>query len=214
MRMKGYSELYLNDARKNLGEMIEYAVVDLGYEPDEFFSYFISSGIADKFGKGNPKYVAGMSGVELAETVLRAVGVEVKSKQYDHTGYKGIAYWSGWIFAYYQWETGRRFEDIVNDGLTLSSVFSMYILHEADESKFVDTANEMIARNNAERKSKLSVIRKARGFTQAELAKASGISLRMIQLYEQKQNDISKAQVDTVLALCKALGCDVEDLIG
>ena len=214
MRMKGYSELYLNDARKNLGEMIEYAVVDLGYEPDEFFSYFISSGIADKFGKGNPKYVAGMSGVELAETVLRAVGVEVKSKQYDHTGYKGIASWSGWIFAYYQWETGRRFEDIVNDGLTLSSVFSMYILHEADESKFVDTANEMIARNNAERKSKLSVIRKARGFTQAELAKASGISLRMIQLYEQKQNDISKAQVDTVLALCKALGCDVEDLIG
>lgn len=214
MKMKGYSELYLNDAKKNLGEMIEYAVVDLGYEPDAFFGYFISSGIADKFGKGNPKYVAGMSGIELAEDVLRTVGMKVKSKQCDHTGYKGIAYWSGWILAYYQWETGRRFEDIVNDGLTLSCVFSMYILHEADESKFVDTANEMIARNNAERKSKLSVIRKARGFTQAELAKTSGISLRMIQLYEQKQNDISKAQVDTVLALCKALGCDVEDLIG
>ncbi len=214
MRMKGYSELYLNDAKKNLGEMIEYAVVDLGYEPDEFFGYFISSGIADKFGKGNPKYVAGLSGMELAENVLRTVGMKVKSKQCDHTGHKGIAYWSGWILAYYQWETGRRFEDIVNDGLTLSCVFSMYILHEADESKFVDTANEMIARNQAEKKSKLSVIRKARGFTQAELAKASGISLRMIQLYEQKQNDISKAQVDTVLALCKALGCDVEDLIG
>lgn len=90
----------------------------------------------------------------------------------------------------------------------------MYILHEADESKFVNTANEMIARNQAEKQSKLSVIRKARGFTQAELAKTSGISLRMIQLYEQKQNDISKAKVDTVLALCKALGCDVEDLIG
>lgn len=214
MKMKGYSELYLNDAKKNLGEMIEYAVVDLGYEPDAFFGYFISSGIADKFGKGNPKYVAGMSGIELAEDVLRTVGMKVKSKQCDHTRYKGIAYWSGWILAYYQWETGRRFEDIVNDGLTLSCVFSMYILHEADESKFVDTANEMIARNNAVRKSKLSVIRKARGFTQAELAKTSGISLRMIQLYEQKQNDISKAQVDTVLALCKALGCDVEDLIG
>ena len=211
--MKGYSELYLNDARKNLGEMIEYAVVDLGFEPDEFFGYFISSGIADKFGNGNPKFVAGMSGIELAESVFRAIGIEVKSKQCDHTGDKGIAYWSGWIFAYYQWETGRRFEDIVNDGLTLSNVFSMYILHEADESKFVNTANEIIARNHAERKSKLSVIRKARGFTQAELAKTSGVSLRMVQLYEQKQNDISKAQVDTVLALCKALGCSVEDLI-
>lgn len=53
MTMTGYSELYLNDARKNLGEMIEYAVVDLGYKPDEFLDYFITSGIADKFGKGN-----------------------------------------------------------------------------------------------------------------------------------------------------------------
>lgn len=86
MGMKGYSELYLNDAKKNLGEMIEYAVVDLGYESDEFFGYFISSGIADKFGKENPKYVAGSSGIELAENVLRTVGMKVKSKQCDHRG--------------------------------------------------------------------------------------------------------------------------------
>lgn len=41
----------------------------------------------------------------------------------------------------------------------------------------------------------------------------SGISLRMIQLYEQKQNDLSKAQVTVVIRLAKALGCEVEDLI-
>lgn len=35
----------------------------------------------------------------------------------------------------------------------------------------------------------------------------------MIQLYEQKQNDISKAQVNIVLNLAKVLGCEVEDLI-
>lgn len=34
---------------------------------------------------------------------------------------------------------------------------------------------------------------KARGFTQRQLSEASGVTLRMIQLYEQKQNDISKA---------------------
>lgn len=39
------------------------------------------------------------------------------------------------------------------------------------------------------------------------------ITLRMIQLYEQKQNDISKAQVTVVINLAKALGCEVEDLI-
>ena len=120
--MTGYNELYLNDARKNLGETIEYAVVDLGSEPDEFFDYFITSGIADKFGKGNPKYTVGMSGIELAECVLKEVGIEVKSKECDHIGYKGIAYWSGWILAYYQWKTGRRFEDIADDGLNLSNV--------------------------------------------------------------------------------------------
>jgi len=89
----------------------------------------------------------------------------------------------------------------------------MYILHEADESKFVDAANEIIARNKENRKSKLSEIRKARGFTQQQLSEASGVTLRMIQLYEQKQNDISKAQVTVVINLAKALGCEVEDLI-
>ena len=89
----------------------------------------------------------------------------------------------------------------------------MYILHEADESKFVAAANEIIARNKENRKSKFSEIRKARGFTQQQLSKASGVTLRMIQLYEQKQNDISKAQVTVVINLSKALGCEVEDLI-
>ena len=41
----------------------------------------------------------------------------------------------------------------------------------------------------------------------------SGVTLRMIQLYEQKQNDISKAQVTVVVNLAKALGCEIEDLI-
>ena len=45
------------------------------------------------------------------------------------------------VLAYYQWHTGRRFEDIVKDGLTLSTVMSMYILHEADENKFVEATN-------------------------------------------------------------------------
>lgn len=49
--------------------------------------------------------------------------------------------------------------------------------------------------------------------TQQQLSEASGVTLRMIQLYEQRQNNISKAQVGVVLNLAKALGCEVEDLI-
>ena len=208
-----YSELYLDDAMNNLGDMVEFAVCDLGFDPDEFFGWFISSGIASKFEKGNPKYIAGLSGFELAEAVLRETNVSYEKREPSYVEFKGREYWAGWILAYYQWETGKRFEDIVKDGLTLSTVFSMYILHEADESKFVDAANELIARNKEKRKSKLSDIRKARGFTQQQLSKASGVILRMIQLYEQRQNDISKAQVTVVIDLAKALGCEVEDLL-
>ena len=77
----------------------------------------------------------------------------------------------------------------------------------------VEEAEKIINRNKANEKAKLHKIRKARGFTQKELSDASGVSLRMIQLYEQKQNDISKAQVNVVVSLAKALGCEVEDLI-
>ena len=118
------------------------------------------------------------------------------------------------VLAYYQWHTGRRFEDIVKDGLTLSTVMSMYILHEADENKFVEAANEILSRNKARRKTRLYEIRQARGFTQQQLSDASsGVTLRMIQLYEQRQNDISKAQVNVVISLANALGCRVEDLL-
>lgn len=213
--MNAYSELYLDDAMENLGSMVDYAVGECGLHPDEFMNRFISSGIAARFEKGNPKYVAGMSGVELAELVLDITNPTGKSSRGTlQIEEKGREYWAGWILAYYQWISGKRFEDIVENGLSLSQIMSMYILHEADVSKFVDIADEIVERTKKEKQSPLQKIRKARGFTQQELSEASGVSLRMIQLYEQKQNDISKAQVGMVVNLAKALGCDVEDLIG
>lgn len=212
--MNAYSELYLDDAMENLGDMIEYAVGECGLPPDEFMNRFISSGIAARFEKGNPKYVAGMSGVELAELVLEVTNPVGKSSRATlKVEEKGREYWAGWILAYYQWITGKRFEDIFENGLPLSQIMSMYILHEADVSKFVESADSIIERTKKEKQSPLQKIRKARGFSQKELSEASGVSLRMIQLYEQKQNDISKAQVNVVVRLARTLGCDVEDLI-
>lgn len=211
--MNAYSELYLNDAMNNLGEMIEFAVCNLEYDPDVFFGWFISSGIAGMFEKGNPKYIAGMSGCELAEAVLRATNVSPKDVQTEFRSDRGRVFWAGWILAYYQWQSAKRFEDIVKGGLSLSTVLSLYVLHEADMSKFVETADEIISRKKLLQKTKLREIRKARGFTQQQLSDVSGVSLRMIQLYEQKQNDIGKAQVSVVLKLAGVLGCDVEDLI-
>lgn len=49
--------------------------------------------------------------------------------------------------------------------------------------------------------------------SQAELASLSGVSLRSVQMYEQRHKDINKAGAETVFRLAKALGCTVEDLI-
>lgn len=87
--MNAYNELYLDDAMANLGDMVEYAVCTLGYAPDDFFGWFISSGIASKFENGNPKYVAGMSGVELADAVLAAVNMQSERHHQPHLSSRG-----------------------------------------------------------------------------------------------------------------------------
>ena len=212
--MHAYSEVYLDDAMQNLGDMLDFAVCDCGFQPDEFFDKFISSGVARKFEKGNPKYIAGMSGMELvSEIVFLTEGKRLEITPIVKE-YRGCEYWAGWIMAYYQWYRGMRFLDMVESGLGVSEVLSLYILHEADESKFVETADKIMRENKMEKASKLSCIRKARGMTQRELAEASGVSLRMIQLYEQQQNDINKAQARVVMYLARVLGCEMEDLLG
>ena len=52
-----------------------------------------------------------------------------------------------------------------------------------------------------------------KGISQAELAKRSGVSLRSIQMYEQRNKDINKASVDTIYSIAKVLGCTMEDLV-
>ena len=59
----------------------------------------------------------------------------------------------------------------------------------------------------------LKRIRTAYGCTQAELAKRSGVSLRSIQMYEQRNKDINKASAETLLRLSRVLGCTMEDLM-
>ena len=62
-------------------------------------------------------------------------------------------------------------------------------------------------------RSNLKFMREDKGMSQAELAKASGVSLRNIQAFEMGYRDINKAQVITVLQLSEALECDVYNII-
>ena len=59
----------------------------------------------------------------------------------------------------------------------------------------------------------LKAIREDRGLSQSQLADRSGVSVRMIQYYEQGVKDLSKAAASTVHHLAQALDCRMEDLI-
>lgn len=61
--------------------------------------------------------------------------------------------------------------------------------------------------------SKLKDRRTQLGITQQQLADASGLSVRMIQNYEQGVNDFNGAAALTVYKVARALYCKVEDII-
>ncbi|MDR1801095.1 MAG: helix-turn-helix domain-containing protein [Lachnospiraceae bacterium] len=212
--MHAYDETYLDDAMNNLGDMFDYAVNDCGYDPEEFFRYFIVSGVAEAFGHGNPKYVTGLSGPELASEVISRTLKERPDTPPSEDIDKSSEYWAGWSLAYYQWYTARRFDHIRKAGLTMTRILALYAtLHEADVSKFVSIANQIIEKHCADVGSNLQRIRKASGMTQKKLSEESGASLRMIQLYEQRRADINMAQAITIDRIARALGCEAGDLL-
>lgn len=212
--MRAYSELFLEDAMTNLADLFDYGANDVGMPLDELYDRFISSGIAHEYGKGNPCYVSGHSGSELMGIILHGTGLELSPIPHRKTESLSPEYWVGWIMAYYQWYAGWSFKYLKDNGLTATVVLDMYHpLHEADVSKFVEVASQHIERFRASRPSPIKMLRTRMGISQEECAARSGVSLRMIRAYEQKQQDISKAEVQTVLNLSKVLMCPVEALL-
>lgn len=59
----------------------------------------------------------------------------------------------------------------------------------------------------------LKRIRLESGLSQSKLAETSGVSVRMVQHYEQKSKDINAASALTVYKLAIALNCTVGDLL-
>lgn len=55
--------------------------------------------------------------------------------------------------------------------------------------------------------------RQAAGLSQSQLAKLAGVGVRVYQNYEQGVRDISKAQLSTLLRICKALNCKLSDIV-
>ena len=96
--------------------------------------------------------------------------------------------------------------------IPLDDIIRMYSpYHEMDIRQFCDRMNELYRTANPE--TKLKQIRQFAGMSQRELAEQSGVPLRTIQQYEQRQKSINKAQAEYLMMLANALQCKAEDLI-
>ena len=211
MMIRAYRETYLSKAQSVLGDAFHYAVNTCGISGSDFIKLFVASSVSKRMENGEPTYLAGKSGIEIViEVVAETMGKDLDREQPVQMG-RSCEYWIGWAVAYYQWYSSRKYGDIFKT-VTFEDLQNMYgTLHEADVSKFVDIMDQRMQEFFPE--TNLKRIRTAYGYTQAELAKQSGVSLRSIQMYEQRNKDINKASAETVHSLAKILGCTVEDLL-
>ena len=206
-----YQEIYLSKAQSVLGDAFDYAVNSCCLFGETFIKMFVASSVSRKIENGEPAYIAGKSGIEIVmEIVSETTGKELDIKPLESIG-RSREYWIGWAVAYYQWYSGRKFGDIFKV-LSFDDLQNMYYtLHEADITKFADIVDARIKEFFPD--TNLKRIRTAYGCTQAELARRSGVSLRSIQMYEQRNKDINKANAETLYRIAKVLGCTIEDLI-
>lgn len=211
MTIHAYSKLYVNDATKNLAVAFDYAINDCKLEIDWFSQIFSFSYFANQFENGNIYVISGISGIELVQKILHDVYLDNKFPLRKFRNSKSKEYWAGWVLSQYQWVSKKRFKDIFKK-ISLSEIIKLYpIYHEMDISQFIDFMDGIF--KNSNEPTKLSKIRELRNLSQKELADLSNVNIRSIQLYEQKVNDINKAQSITLYKLASVLACNIEDLL-
>lgn len=211
MVIRAYAEEYAAGAQRILGDAVDFAVMTLGLEPDIFGKAFAVSDTSKQFGSGNPRYVAGMNGCELARKVLLETNTSFTDAEDAMYIDKGPEYWAGWALAFYQWYSGYTFMEILT-AVPMEELIAMYPAgHEMDILQFADRMQKKM--KAAYPWTKLRMRREVCGLSQSELAADSGVALRQIQLFEQRRRDINKTAAETLLRLSRTLCCRMEDLM-
>ena len=70
-----YSEMYLEDAMRTLGEAVDFALCDQGLTPAELTTILSNAFEMKQFERGMPRVVCGMAGDELARDIIAHAGL-------------------------------------------------------------------------------------------------------------------------------------------
>ena len=196
-----YSEMYLQCATNTMGTLFDIAFIEIREEA--FLEIFSYSEVAKAFEDGSPTYLAGKSSYDLYYEII---GLDIK--KYKPNNNRNKNYWCGYVYAYIQWYFNCTYERLF-EALPLKNLKALYSsLHEVDISKLLDIVYELFYPESA-----LKTMRQKCHLSQSELAKISGVKLRSIKAYEQRDLDICKASYETLCALANTLSCDVKDLV-
>lgn len=211
MMTRAYDIAYLDDAMSSLGAMLDYAVNSCGQDLGLFYARFLGSGVAEAFSRANPKYLGGMSGIELASLVAVRTGESLPRKD----GLIDIGsreYWTGWTLAYLSWYLNVDLRTLQSRGLTLESLHERYpVLHEADLSKAVQFATGKLKAKSGG--ILLKHVRKNARLTQQQLSDITGIPVTVIRSYEQNQRSLKNAETENSRRICQTLGCRIENIM-
>lgn len=204
-----YDEMYVEGAMIRIGDMLEYACLDLGYDPDAFFKMFLASGYARRFEIGDVSIVAGKSGPELAYEVLTAIDHVRELPAPTWREERSDLYWSGWVMAYFQWEKNVSFSYIWNS-ISIRMLQKMYpTMHEADINKAIDVMTALLKKTE---KTPVKTLRLVRGMTQQELAKRANMTVSQLQRIEYGERKVENLSLKTAIALATALGVSVDEI--
>lgn len=211
MKPKPFSETQLNRFMDKIGDAFDYAINDCKIDGTEFVKMFVVSTACKKIENGEASYISGKSGIEIAiECVYEVTGKEL-SVEVSERFSRSAQYWCGWAVCYYQWFSSRKYADIFK-AVAYEDILGLYAtLHEASVEKFASVLDKKV--RAAYPATNLKRIRTVYGCSQRELAEMSGVSLRSIQMYEQRNKDINKTQSESLYRLAKTLGCTMEDLM-
>lgn len=206
--MNEYQEIYLNKNMGIIGDLFDFGINECNIEKNKFVELFLKSEVCKKIENREPNYLIGKSGIELGLEILNEANIKIEN--YSTISFvRTPEYWCGWAISYFHNISGKEYSKIF-ELVKFDDLLNMYpTLHEADITKFVEVLEGLVKND----KTNLKQIRLNYGCSQKELAKMSGVSLRSIQMYEQRQKDINKAQVESVYKIAKALGCNIEDIL-
>lgn len=135
-----YNSLYLEELRETVGNMFEYVKEECNYSIEEFINDIVESRAAEYIEDGNPKFVVGMSAIELVEWVLTKVNKDFPNNEKAHNhmfDYPSPEYSFGAALIYFQYNHDMSFKQII-ERYDLSLFLDLYLVYQDCKDHKID----------------------------------------------------------------------------